>query len=226
MTHSKRGWHRGGEMPDWIRKKISDTKRVGYAAINPELTLENKVCETCGKIIPRPINTSTGYPVSWVAYRKKRFCSTQCHWDSRQGHVDVECDWCGVSFRIRKARYEKTKGKTFYCSWECRRESGNGGPGLRGENHPQWKGGTTAENRKLRHTRIYAQWRKSVYRRDNWTCQRCHRKVKDIVAHHIKSFWTYLDLRYDVDNGQTLCRSCHKKVHKEIGQATRFKSGK
>ena len=29
-------------------------------------------------------------------------------------------------------------------------------------------------------------------------------------------------IRFDVDNGQTLCRSCHKKVHEEIGKKTRF----
>lgn len=61
------------------------------------------------------------------------------------------------------------------------------------------------------------EWIKEVKERDNYTCQRC-RKVKrkgnrNLHAHHIKPRDEYPELIYDVDNGKTLCRSCHKTIH-------------
>ena len=50
----------------------------------------------------------------------------------------------------------------------------------------------------------------------------CDIKQRYPVAHHLKTFKDYPELRFDVDNGQTLCRSGHKKVHEEIGKKTRF----
>lgn len=82
-----------------------------------------------------------------------------------------------------------------------------------GDQHWNWKGGITPLIRLLRHTPEYKAWRLAVYKRDKWTCQDCakHCDTKTIVAHHIKSFKEYPELRYEVDNGITLCRKCHLK---------------
>lgn len=95
---------------------------------------------------------------------------------------------------------------------------------FKGPLNPRWKGGLTEKNQLIRHSKEYNDWRKAVYRRDNWTCQKCFMKIKETIAHHIKNFRIYVPLRFDVDNGVTLCRSCHKKVHQQIGMKTRFKS--
>lgn len=58
----------------------------------------------------------------------------------------------------------------------------------------------------------YIKWRKDVIKRDNNTCQECGDK-ENLHAHHIKSFCEYPDLRTELDNGITLCKDCHKKVH-------------
>ena len=55
-------------------------------------------------------------------------------------------------------------------------------------------------------------WRKDVFKRDNFTCQKCGEKSGKIEAHHIKSWSEYPDLRFDVGNGLTLCQCCHKKT--------------
>lgn len=60
-------------------------------------------------------------------------------------------------------------------------------------------------------------WRKSVFERDNYTCQECgirSSKGNPVVlnAHHIKSFIEYPELRLDLTNGLTLCIDCHKKT--------------
>ncbi len=82
-----------------------------------------------------------------------------------------------------------------------------------GENHPQWKGGITPEIMKLRKSDKYKNWRRIVLIRDEFTCQKCGKNHIYIVAHHIKSFADYPTLRFEPNNGRTLCASCHKRLH-------------
>jgi len=83
-----------------------------------------------------------------------------------------------------------------------------------GKLHPMWKGGISSENMKIRHGLEYEIWRNKVYRKDYWTCRLCGYKGQKIVAHHLKLFSEFPELRFSIDNGITLCRSCHAKVHK------------
>lgn len=85
-----------------------------------------------------------------------------------------------------------------------------------GKKHWNWKGGKTPSNVKLRNSIEYKQWRWEVYRRDNFLC------VNGGIAHgsrlnadHIRPWLIYPELRLSVDNGQTLCESCHKAKTKQ-----------
>lgn len=85
---------------------------------------------------------------------------------------------------------------------------------LKGKDHPNWKGG---KHRNQHAGNKYKSWRDKVYKRDNWTCQKCGARSKKnkkvaIEAHHIKSWSEYPELRLDIDNGITLCKSCHKFI--------------
>ena len=84
-----------------------------------------------------------------------------------------------------------------------------------GENHWNWKGGITYQNRMGRNSAKHKEWAKAVYRRDRWTCQVCkkHCQCKDIVAHHLVLWSECEETRYLVENGITLCRSCHCSIH-------------
>ena len=84
----------------------------------------------------------------------------------------------------------------------------------KGENHWNWQGGKTPETDYARRNEKYALWRLSVYERDAFTCQDCGRLGYQLHAHHIKSFAKNKELRYDVNNGITLCRICHINRHK------------
>jgi len=77
---------------------------------------------------------------------------------------------------------------------------------------PPWK----RSNKDLRSTSKYKQWRQKVFKRDNYTCQKCGKRGGEIHAHHIKSFKSFPKLRYKTDNGLTLCVECHKKKHKKV----------
>lgn len=61
-------------------------------------------------------------------------------------------------------------------------------------------------------TKEYKEWRLSVFKRDNFTCVICHQVGKTLEAHHIKSWRDYKSLRYDIDNGITVCPQCHAKI--------------
>ena len=82
-----------------------------------------------------------------------------------------------------------------------------------GEENHNWQGGITSENHQARNTQDLKSWRRAVYQRDNFTCQRCgvkgSRKHR-LNAHHIKAFATHIELRFEVNNGITLCKNCHK----------------
>ncbi|XOB41238.1 MAG: HNH endonuclease [Candidatus Nealsonbacteria bacterium] len=87
----------------------------------------------------------------------------------------------------------------------------------RGENHPNWKGGTTSQNEKIRKCIEYKLWREAVFARDNWTCQRCSKKGSKINVHHIYNFIDYPNLQTVIGNGITLCKKCHTEFHKIYG---------
>lgn len=75
-----------------------------------------------------------------------------------------------------------------------------------------WKGGITPINHKIRKSFEYRLWRESVFQRDNWTCQWCGERGGKLNADHIKPFCDYPELRLAIDNGRTLCVTCHKKT--------------
>tara|TARA_R110002153_G_scaffold124656_1_gene271265 strand:- start:99 stop:497 length:399 start_codon:yes stop_codon:yes gene_type:complete len=86
-----------------------------------------------------------------------------------------------------------------------------------GDKASNWKGGVTDENYRIRRSGKYANWRKSVFARDGYTCQHCFAKSGAgnrvrLNADHIKPFAFYPELRFDLDNGRTLCEPCHRKT--------------
>ena len=62
----------------------------------------------------------------------------------------------------------------------------------------------------------YDIWRKAVYHRDKWICQKCGQRGGKLQAHHKKSWVDYPELRYSLKNGLTLCLECHKQVHRRL----------
>lgn len=80
----------------------------------------------------------------------------------------------------------------------------------KGKNAYNWKGGISSKEERIRKSVDYKDWRKSVFERDNYTCQCCGDKSgHNLEAHHIKNFSDNKDKRFDINNAITLCNKCH-----------------
>ena len=93
-----------------------------------------------------------------------------------------------------------------------------------GRSNPNWIENKTKIKRPLS-SYEGARWRRQVFERDNYTCQKCGQTGGKLNAHHIFSYAKFPELRLDLDNGQTLCIACHKKtdtyaVNKELQNGT------
>lgn len=62
----------------------------------------------------------------------------------------------------------------------------------------------------------YKEWRKEVYKRDGFTCRiadnKCNGKIE---AHHILGWVDHEELRYNINNGITLCHAHHPRKRAE-----------
>jgi hypothetical protein len=115
------------------------------------------------------------------------------------------------------------KGHPSYLSKETRKRISEN---MKGEKHWNWKGGLTPLVMQIRHCYKYRQWVSDVFTRDDFICQVCGVRGKELEAHHIKRFKDILyessvktlkeALEYaefwNINNGQTMCLKCHNKT--------------
>lgn len=109
------------------------------------------------------------------------------------------CVECGTEF-VRHGRARNPR----YCTKACQHRA------VSGDRHPAWRGGVTPENERLRKSAAYLAWRAAVFARDDFTCQTCGQRGGDLQADHVEQWATHPELRFDVDNGRTLCVPCHR----------------
>lgn len=83
-------------------------------------------------------------------------------------------------------------------------------------NHNHWVDGKSQERSSERVKEMgrleYREWRKTVFKRDNYTCIECKQIGGSLQADHIKPYCNYPSLRYEISNGRTLCKNCHLKT--------------
>ena len=86
----------------------------------------------------------------------------------------------------------------------------------KGNKSPFYKDGRSGFNRTERQnimtTAKYRHWRIAVFKRDSYICQMCNERGGKLQVDHIKSFYKYPKLRFDIKNGRTLCVECHKRT--------------
>jgi HNH endonuclease len=118
----------------------------------------------------------------------------------------------------QRARGRRVSPETIAKAMETKRRHGTI---LRGPRHPLWKGGRPWERFR---DPAYVRWRNAVLARDEYRCQNCGRQCrkheKGLAAHHIRGYASEPELRFELNNGLTLCRRCHMALHGRSPQPT------
>jgi len=138
--------------------------------------------------------------------------------------MDKKCLVCEVTYYKKCNESKKYWETKKYCSRKCAdsiclwrdgKKPWNKGkkyPQITGPLNNKWKGGVTNLNDKIRKSLLNKLWRETVFKKDDYTCQLCGKHGGDLHAHHLKPFAIYPELRFALDNGQTLCIPCHRKI--------------
>lgn len=131
--------------------------------------------------------------------------------------LEILCRYCGKYFiptqsdaqkRVRVLNGELLGDQYLYCSENCKHSC----PVYSQKKYP--KGFKKASSRE-----VNSLIRQMCFKRDNWECQICGKSIDEVQlhCHHIEGYTQNPLLGNDIDNVVTLCKECHKEVHKLPG---------
>lgn len=135
---------------------------------------------------------------------KQKFCSKSC------------AGRCNKSLTIwRKGQQPWNKGLKGYNAniirskeWGDKISKAN-----KGDKASNWQGGISSKNEIVRKSREHIDWRKAVFARDDYKCVIGGAEHgKELEADHIEPFALNEKLRFDISNGRTLCKKCHRET--------------
>lgn len=127
--------------------------------------------------------------------------------------LEVLCKYCGKYFipiykRVKHrvdALYGEDGACYLYCSENCKQAC----PTFGQQKYP--KGFKKASSRE-----VNSLVRQMCFKRDGWECQICGKSINEVQlhCHHIEGYTQNPVMGNDIENVVTLCKECHKKVHK------------
>lgn len=112
-------------------------------------------------------------------------------------------------FKKGTTAHKETQFKKGHVPWSKGRIGLNSG-----SENPSWKGGVSARriSEKKHLCSKYKAWMLAVKKRDNWKCKMTNCDCKGrLEAHHILNWIDYPELRYELNNGITLCQAHHPR---------------
>lgn len=165
-------------------------------------------CITCGKETKIALSQFT-------ISGRGRYCSRECKFPAK---IKSTCIFCSKERMLSPSFIRKGADK--YCSYLCKSEHYK--IIKKGNNNPAWRGGTTTRAHSIRTSDKYLNMKKESLKRDKYTCQVCGVKTK-LETHHVVPLWKLIsenpkdfdasdDYFHDIENLQTLCQKCHRKV--------------
>ena len=129
-----------------------------------------------------------------------------------------KCVDCGKKLKFHNHKRCRSCWRNYIKKNPVKRKSG--------KDHPMYNPLLTDKERLYKRMLISGiqTWRKNILIKDNYTCRKC-KKIGELhngllEAHHINNFRDFEELRLNINNGITLCKDCHKKIHKMFGKKT------
>lgn len=168
------------------------------------------ICEYCGKIRYK-------FPSQRI-----KFCSKSCAMKgSKPRHIKLHTK---ESKQKMRDNYNKNSINTQFKKGHGFIKGSEKG-WFKKEMKPwNYQGGIRTKSQIIKDDVRYRKWRKTVFRRDNYTCQECGKRGVKLNAHHIKEQRNYPELIFDINNGKTLCIVCHKKTENYGNRAKKIQS--
>lgn len=229
-------------------KNGGETSKIHYCK---ELDCDNEITYQTWKFGGKRCHFCAGEQMEhyskWDKILTKEFLITEYITNKKsalQIAIEIGCDSDTVLRYLRieniaiKAGSEFLKGKPF--SKQHRQNLSKAFKGKFGKENNHYIDGRTSLYNTIRHLEEYEEWRKQIFKRDNYTCQHCgDNKGHNLNAHHIKYFKQLLSnfleeynqfspiedketlirlaIKYkpfwNIDNGITLCEDCHREEH-------------
>lgn len=148
------------------------------------------------------------------ATTKSKFLNTICPQCKKEF---IQKSHAITKFCSRACQIAWFKGKSFSPKTQFKK-------GNTGKLCAAYKHGNTDKLMLIRLSKDMIDWRTKCFKRDKFTCQNCGQVGHELQVHHIKTFSKYENDRFDINNGITYCKSCHKKLHKKYGN--KYSGGK
>lgn len=172
-----------------------------------------KICLYCGK--------------KFIVHKYRediaKFCSKKCNglWISENCKGKNSPYWKGGKNRLPKCLICSKRLSTIRAKY-CYKHS----PKVSGINHSRWIKDRSIVMKNLRNDGAYTQWVKKVKKRDKGICRINNKDCSGYkIVHHILSWSEYPELRYNVNNGITLCQAHHPRKRAEEKRLIPFFNG-
>ena len=153
----------------------------------------------------------TEYQRQWYLKKKSKFAKVCIDCGNSIGYTGIRCRKCACKERARLYPPPSQKG-TRHKYWDK-------------ENNPKWKGGFYKIGSLLRNCPEYKEWRKNIFKQDDYTCQgKCKKRGGKIEADHSPILFSELLRKYNITTyeqgrfckelwkakGQVLCEAEHR----------------
>ena len=169
------------------------------------------VCRCCGET----------YDVNLHRVPLTKYCSKICR--SRmarlgQKHTEETKEKIRLSNTGKKMTEEQKKKMSIARTGIPAFNKGMKRPEFSGENHPRWVKDRTKlkTSRDKMYDTQYKYWMLDVKNRDGWKCKISNNDCSGrLEAHHILGWKEYPELRYQLNNGITLCLAHHPRKRAE-----------
>jgi len=238
MLKKRTAWNKNKKLSEEHKRKLSISHKGKTPWNKSEIYAMCQICAGKYKIIPSRVG-------------KSRFCSQKCFGLSQRGKKSwnkgrktgiiprtvfkkgmmlgenhpnwkgglPNCVDCGKKL---STRYSKTK-RCRKCVSPYVDRTNIVYP--TGENHWNWKGGNY-KRKDERNDSLYQNWVLQVKKRDNWKCRINNKDCSGhCIVHHILPWRDFPELRYNIENGITLCQAHHPRKRAEEKRLIPFFTG-